>query len=71
MSQGCNWIFVLNFSEKVTLSHWKLRSGWLPNAKEIDKNNMKCTCPTQTRLSRTQRAQLAHVGGRVGHYRLA
>ena len=28
------------------LFHWKSRSHWLPNANEIDTNNMKCTCPT-------------------------
>ena len=27
--------------------HWKQRLCWLPNANEIDRNNMKCTCPTQ------------------------
>ena len=27
----------------------------VPNSTEIDANNMKCTCPTQTQCSRTQR----------------
>ena len=27
--------------------HWKLRSRWLPNANEIDTNNIKYTCPTR------------------------
>ena len=28
---------------------------WVPNTNEIDRNNMKYTCPTQTQLSHTQR----------------
>ena len=27
--------------------HWEWRLCWLPNANEMDTNNMKCTCPTQ------------------------
>ena len=27
--------------------HWKLGSQWLPNANEIDTNNMECTWPMQ------------------------
>ena len=26
--------------------HWKLGSRWVPNANEMDTNNMKCTWPT-------------------------
>ena len=27
--------------------HWERCLRWLPNANEMDTNNMKCTCPTQ------------------------
>ena len=34
--------------------HWKLGSHWVPNANEIDTNNMKSTWPTRTLALRTQ-----------------
>ena len=44
-----------------SISRWKLRSYWLPNTNEIDKNSMEFTWPMQTQPLRTQR-ELCSVG---------
>ena len=48
-----------------SIFHQILRSRWVPNANEIDTNNMKCTCPTQTQLYRIKRKPYS-TGSRCG-----
>ena len=42
-----------------------------PYTNELNTNNMKHTCRTQTQLPNANHIPLACVGARVGHYRLA
>ena len=53
--------------------HQKMCLRWVPNAREYETNNMKCIyaqCKPNPRIPNANYIPLAHVGSRVGHYRL-